>query len=178
MMMRRHSARRLLLPMLAGLLAIACDDSPSSPQDRALEELSSAVEPLRDLAAAQNVGYEVLVTHPTNGNECLRHPDLGAMGYHYLNPDLVDESVAVTTPEVLIYERNAAGSYEFVAVEYIVPFAIRARDAQPPELFGREFKQNDTFNLWALHAWVGKDNPSGVFADYNPDVSCGVDTHP
>jgi hypothetical protein len=39
-------------------------------------------------------------------------------------------------------------------------------------LFGQDFKHNDTFGIWALHAWVWKDNPSGIFADWNPRVTC------
>jgi hypothetical protein len=26
--------------------------------------------------------------------------------------------------------------------------------------------------FYALHAWVWQDNPDGVFANFNPDVSC------
>jgi hypothetical protein len=61
---------------------------------------------------------------------------------------------------------------EFVAVEYVIPFSIRGTEQPPPVLFGHEFKQNHTFDLWALHAWVGRDNPSGTFADWNPNVTC------
>jgi hypothetical protein len=36
---------------------------------------------------------------------------------------------------------------------------------------GQQFRVNSAFGVWALHAWVGRDNPSGVFADWNPRVS-------
>lgn len=160
------------VPLLLAALLSACGDTTVSPQEAALDELRAAVAPIEDLTAAQQAGYSVLVVHPTNGNECLRDPMMGAMGYHYLNADLADGIVAVEEPEVMIYERRSDGTYDFVAVEYIVPFTIRSEDAAPPVLFGREFEQNHTFDLWALHAWVGKDNPSGTFANYNPDVSC------
>jgi len=42
----------------------------------------------------------------------------------------------------------------------------------PPVLFGHEFLRNDVFQLWGLHAWVWKDNPSGMFANWNPRVTC------
>lgn len=172
-MLRTSSLFRYVgAPLLLAALLSACDESTVSPQEAALDELRAAVAPFEGLAAAQDAGYSVLVVHPTNGNECLRDPAQGAMGYHYLNPELADGSVAVDRPEVLIYERRPDGTYDFVAVEFIVPFAVRADSASPPVLFGREFQQNYTFNLWALHAWVGKDNPSGTFANYNPDVSC------
>jgi hypothetical protein len=39
-------------------------------------------------------------------------------------------------------------------------------------LFGHAFKQNDAFQLWGLHVWLWKDNPNGIFADWNPVVTC------
>jgi hypothetical protein len=61
---------------------------------------------------------------------------------------------------------------ELVPVEYVVPFAIRADDQTPPILLGQEFRRNYTFDVWALHAWAWRDNSSGVFSDWNPDISC------
>jgi hypothetical protein len=26
--------------------------------------------------------------------------------------------------------------------------------------------------VWALHVWVGRQNPSGIFSDWNPKVTC------
>jgi hypothetical protein len=39
-------------------------------------------------------------------------------------------------------------------------------------LYGQQFKQNDTFQLWGLHVWVWEENPSGLFANWNPRVTC------
>jgi hypothetical protein len=175
MMHEKSLARRGIL-LCGALLAIAfagCDDAdPVSADDQALEALRQAVDPLQELAAAQQAGYTVIVKHPTKGFSCLFDAQLGAMGVHYLQGALVDDTVIVTSPEVLIFEPQEDGSSEFVAVEYIIPFSIRAETEPPPVLFGQQFKQNHTFDLWALHAWVGRDNPSGTFADYNPAVSC------
>ena len=62
-------------------------------------------------------------------------------------------------------------SLRLVAVEYIVPFTAWT-DPDPPVLHGLVFHANQTFQVWALHAWVFHHNPSGMFADWNPDVSC------
>jgi len=59
-----------------------------------------------------------------------------------------------------------------VAVEYIIPYTFHSRDAEPPVLFGQKFAQVDAFQLWGLHAWVWKNNPSGIFAPWNPSVNC------
>lgn len=158
---------------LAALLPIACDKSdPVSPAEATLAEIRKATERFQNLQAGKDAGYSVLVTHPTTGEECLWHGQAGGMGVHYLNPALVDGAVDGTAPEVLIYVPDASGTPRLVAVEYVIPFAIRGENEPPPTLFGQEFKRNYTFNLWALHAWAWKDNPSGAFADYNPEVSC------
>jgi hypothetical protein len=91
----------------------------------------------------------------------------------YGNPALIDGSAHAEEPELLLYEPERNGRLRLVAVEYIIPYTAHSRDAKPPVLFGnQEFKQNDTFQLWGLHAWVWKHNPSGVFADWNPRVTC------
>jgi hypothetical protein len=144
----------------------------SSELNAQLAELRKAIAPYRQIDAAKAAGYNVAVAHPTGGHTCLAPPQLGGMGVHYLKPDLVDGTVNASAPEVLIYEPKADGSLELVAVEYIIPFQIRGENQPAPTLFGQELKHNFTFGLWALHAWVQKENPNGVFADYNPSVSC------
>jgi hypothetical protein len=57
-------------------------------------------------------------------------------------------------------------------VEYIVPFTDRPASATPPTLLGQEFAQVPEFGLWGLHIYVGRENPSGIFAPWNPKVSC------
>jgi hypothetical protein len=158
---------------LIGLLPIACGESdPVSPDEAALTGIRLKTEKFKNHQAAVDAGYSVLVTHPTTGAECLWHDLEGGMGVHYLNPDLFDGEVDGDSPEVLIYVNEASGKKQLVAVEYVIPFSIRGDDEPPPTLFGQEFKRNYTFDLWALHAWAWKDNPSGAFADYNPEVSC------
>lgn len=127
----------------------------------------------REAAAA--AGYEILVTHPTSGAACLDHPTEGGMGRHYLKESLVDPEVAVESPEVLIYEPMANGKLRLVGVEYIIPYEIRGPNETPPTLFGREFLHNPTFKLWMLHVWVWKNNPEGMFATWNPRITCEHD---
>ena len=40
----------------------------------------------------------------------------------------------------------------------------------PPRLFGRDFHRHPLLPVWILHTWIWKDNPAGVFADFNPRV--------
>ena len=94
------------------------------------------------------------------------------MGVHYINGDLLDATVDITEPEALVYELDAAGQIAgLVAHEYIVPIdAWTSR--RPPTLFGMDFHRHPTLPLWVLHAWLWKDNPAGVFEDWNPRSGC------
>src|SRR5712671_3033444 len=94
----------------------------------------------------------------------------GGMGFHYGNTDLINGTVSVDKPELLLYEPEKNGRLRLVAVEYIIPYSFHGSDLAPPVLFGQEFKKNATFQLWGLHAWVWRENPSGVFANWNPKV--------
>jgi hypothetical protein len=95
---------------------------------------------------------------------------LGGMGYHYVNTTLLDDKLDVTRPEAVMYEPGKHGQLELVGVEYVIPKAAWT-SAHPPVLFGRQLKLNK-FDLWALHVWVWEHNPSGLYADWNPRVSC------
>ena len=120
-------------------------------------------------------GYGVLVRHPETGAACLESEE-GGMGRHMLNPGLVgDNAVTVTEPEALIYEPTRNGGLRLVGVEYVIPYAVRDADQDPPVLFGQTFQQNSTFDLWALHVYAWKNNPNGVFAAWNPTISCEYD---
>jgi hypothetical protein len=77
----------------------------------------------------------------------------------------------VDQPELLMYEPMKNGKPRLVGVEFIFPLGLWT-SPNPPRLFGRDFKVNQEFGVWALHAWVWKENPNGMFADWNPTVSC------
>jgi len=137
-----------------------------SPQARQqLAALRRATAQYHDFDAATQSGmWEVPVPSPL---ECLDGAT-GGMGYHFVNPNnfgVLDP----TRPQALIYEPEQDGSMRLVAAEFIV---FAPESAPPPVLFGQQYHWNTRFQIWALHAWVWRGNPDGVFADYNPVVSC------
>jgi len=102
---------------------------------------------------------------------CVESP-MGGMGFHIANLEQLNNgSVSLLRPEVLLFAPTEDGSMEFLGVEYIVPAPLWDFNA-PPELMGLPFHFNPAQNIWALHVWVGKPNPAGMFADWNPNVSC------
>ncbi|TWI07303.1 hypothetical protein [Aerolutibacter ruishenii] len=131
-----------------------------------VNELRRATAPLHPLEAAAAAGWDTPITG------CIANPDpaVGGMGYHYANETLLaDGTVDPLRPEVLVYAPKPGGGMQLVAVEYIV---FTELNPVPPELFGQTFHLNPNINAWTLHAWVWKHNPSGLFADFNPNVSC------
>lgn len=147
--------------------ASASDASFGPDVAKDLAALRRVTAPYHDFATGKNAGWGTQITG------CMTDPGgAGGMGFHYGNTDFIDGTAQVERPQLLLYEPESNGKLRLVAVEYIIPYTFHARSDTPPELFGRQFKQVDAFQLWGLHAWVWKENPSGMFADWNPNVNC------
>ncbi len=76
-----------------------------------------------------------------------------------------------------MYEPRDEGSLRLLGVEYLVFQQAwhDAGNAASPNLLGREFYLNTTLldePFYALHVWVWQFNPLGLFANWNPLVSC------
>jgi hypothetical protein len=132
---------------------------------RQVERVRTATERFQDLATAVDRGWTD--QYP----EGCAASDEGAQAFHYLNPSLVDGEVDLLEPELFMYEPQADGSMELVGVDYVIPFDQWA-GAEPPTLLGRPLMRNEPLGVWAIHIWAWRANPAGVFAPWNPDVSC------
>ena len=129
--------------------------------------LRNLIAPMHSLAGAANAGFGAALS------ECVASP-MGGMGFHYANMARLDAVVKWDEPEVLVFapSPDAKDGMKLGAVEYIVPKALVA---QPPVLFGETFVEGGPGNsLWTLHVWVGINNPAGLFAPWNPKVSCSA----
>ena len=139
-------------------------DATMSAADRAAAQVATAG--YQDVQTAEAAGYASSLD--TLG--CFQDAALGGMGVHYINPTLMDADVDITKPEALVYELDADGKIAgLVAHEYIVPIEAWT-SATPPSLFGVSFHRHPTLPLWVLHAWLWKDNSTGIFQDWNPAV--------
>lgn len=107
---------------------------------------------------------------------CVSHPTEGAMGYHYFNQELVDDlAVDPLAPEVLVYAPAPNGRLRLVAVEWVVPGPNTNPPgvSEPPSVLGMEMHiLVPAVGFWLKHAWIWKHNPAGMFADWNPRVTC------
>lgn len=166
---------RLVLP----LLTAACGGASLTPVppmpsvagfgpevEQGVVRLRAATAPFRDLDAAVVAGYV------RDAATCLAHPPHGAMGFHHVNRGYVDARVEVERPEILTYERQENGRYVLTGAEYMIPYRLWPADSTPPTVFGLDLKRADNLRLWYLHVWIWKENPAGLFADWNPAIRC------
>lgn len=106
---------------------------------------------------------------------CLSNPNgEGAIGIPYARLDRFDATIDLSEPEILFYEPQSDGTLKLVGGEPVVPIAAWPEE-QPPSLFGREFHTNQEHGLYGLHMWIWRNNPNGVFAFWNANVSCEFD---
>jgi hypothetical protein len=145
---------------------------PSQPSNSLVQTVREATWPFEDVAAAEAAGYGMFLG-------CVSGPQAGAMGFHYPNPALIGDGLLdASRPEILVYEIKN-GKHSLVAVEFLVLAEDwDANNASPPVLQGQVFHYNGSPNryglpaFYELHVWAWKQNPNGVFADWNPNVSC------
>jgi hypothetical protein len=202
--MQTNSRSRWTLPLGLGLAvltvaAVALMPSVASAEEEAtahdhgahaaglqdeLAQVRAATARFHRVEEAIEAGYEL---GWVNGSGvriitgCVSHPTAGAMGYHYINEELMsDLAVDPLEPEALVYESAPDGGLKLVAVEWIVrgpqsnPPGVPA-GAPPPAVLGMDMHilvppPGPAFYL--MHAWIWKHNPAGMFADWNPKVTC------
>jgi hypothetical protein len=132
--------------------------------DRDIARARAATTAFKNVDAAIAAGYP-------RETDCVQYQPHGAMGYHFTNKGLRDATLDVEKPEVLVYEKMPDGSFSFNGVEYVVPIAAWTKD-QPPTIMGQPLKKAEKLGIYYLHVWIWKASPTGVFADWNPDVKC------
>ncbi len=135
-----------------------------------LAQVRAATAKYHTLEAAAADGYALI----PGLDYCFEKPGVGAMGYHYINPTLLDTSLDANQPEAMVYNRTIGGQLRLGAVEYIVPADAwdSAGNSQPPELLGESLHLNAALGVYVLHAWIWQVNPAGILEDWNPTVSC------
>jgi hypothetical protein len=103
------------------------------------------------------------------------------MGFHYVSgAAMADGKLDPARPEILLYAPGPSGPV-LIGAEYFKPDADQdlQTDNDRPTLFGRAFDGSMLGHTptmpkhYDLHAWFFKRNPSGMFAVWTPDVSCG-----
>ncbi|MDX1675392.1 MAG: hypothetical protein R3314_11405 [Longimicrobiales bacterium] len=184
----------LALTVLAAPLAGQVAPIP----DAELAAIRAATEKYMDIDRAIADGYvlpmKMCISAPDEGLPA----QLGGMGLHYVRPDLLgitgeEPRVAgdgthtdFLTPAVLIYQPMPDGSQKLVAIENLVWAGAwhAAGNDGPPDFHGFQYyymHDNPETEIdeahgfephYELHFWLYEDNPAGMFAPFNPRVSC------
>lgn len=210
---RPGPARRTRAPLLV-LFLTACggtaDEAPppedaveasvASALEPTLEEIRAATERFMDVEVALAEGYVRDPMDLCDTAEMMGQPaEMGAMGVHYARMDLLgitgppDPKIRGTgthldwtQPSILIYEPQADGSLELVAVENLTFTDAweAAGNTEPPTLHGvaYDYMADDPATdvdeahhfapHYDRHVWLYRENPNGVFAPFNPNVTC------
>jgi hypothetical protein len=181
-------------------------ETPPAEESNAaeLEQVRTATQRFADVNVALAEGYipdpsGMCITAAMEG----RPETDGAMGIHYLKPDLLGLSQApgrvngtgmhtdFSSPAVLLYEPQADGSLVLVGVENLVWEAAwqQAGNSTPPSFLGNTYNhmvdnpQTEVDEAhgfephYDLHMWLYRDNPTGRFSPFNPAVTCQHAAH-
>jgi hypothetical protein len=195
----RTVASFVLLSFVAGSIACTAPASPGSGEPT-LAEVRKLTERFQDVRVALAEGYvrdpfELCDTAAMMGRPAVE----GAMGVHYFRPDLLGITKPPSPrvigdgthtdfrePSILIYEPQADGSMQLVAVENLV-FAAAWKAAgknDRPTFHGVPYDSmiddpktaTDEAHMFEphfdRHVWIYRDNPRGVFSPFNPAVTC------
>ena len=173
-MIRPFTGRRVgwLVPLGVVMLLMATV-APVASGDDQLQRVKAATARYHSVAQAERDGYVL-------NSPCVASP-AGTMGFHYENFALMaDDAIDPQLPEILVYAPKQNGELELVAIEYWKEDADgdMATDTDRPSLFGVPFNgpmpgHHPAMPVhYDLHVWLWEDNPSGLFAQFNPSISC------
>jgi hypothetical protein len=187
------------LNVLTIIAARAAAAAPG-PGEPTLDEVRALTTRFQDVKVALAEGYvrdptDMCDTAPMMG----RPAALGGMGIHFFRPDLlgitappnprVDGNGTHTDfrkPAILIYEPREDGSLELVAVENLVFKKAweAAGHTKLPTFHGVDYDTmfddpstsvDEAHNFephYDRHVWLYRPNSNGMFAQYNPTVTC------
>jgi hypothetical protein len=171
----RVAAASTAAAALAGLALTAAPaqaaPAPGASVTAQLASVRAATAKYHDVATAIADGYVP--------NEHCEASPAGTMGFHYINYGRL-MGTDVTQPPILLYVPAADGGVRLAGVEYFHVDADQdvTTNDDVPSLFGQRFNgpmlghepgmpiHDD------LHVWLWAHNPNGMFAQWNPSVSC------
>ena len=173
--------KRIVIAVTAALPVLAIVGYAAASGQSELADVRQVSAKFHRVDAAIQAGYELGYVNGSGTRiitGCIAHPTAGAMGYHYFNKALIDDLVVdPLKPEGLVYETSASGKLKLVSVEYVVPGpgSVPPGVSEAPTVFGMPMHilvPPPGPGFYIHHAWIWKHNPSGMFADWNPEVSC------
>lgn len=198
---------RLLLAAALGLFCATSSGARQArmPTEPTLDQVRAATQKYRDVKVAEREGYvRDPMGHCVTATVIGYPASAGAMGIHYLRKDLLGLAGPPNPridgngthkdflkPALLLYEPQKDESLELVGIENMVfEKAWMARHKTRPSFRGVPYERMaddpatpvDEAHMFMphfdRHVWLYRKNPSGVFAPFNPRVSCAAFRNP
>jgi hypothetical protein len=171
--MKRSILLAVVIALLVPVAALAGSGALRESQlKRELAAVRAATARYHSVEAAEADGYMAV-------SPCEELPGQGVMGFHYLNPGYAQDLASTPEqPEILLYVPDQHGKLKLAGVEYFQAAAGRTAE-QAPEILGVKFDgpmpghSPDMPEHFDLHLWLWEQNPSGLFAAWNPALTCG-----
>ena len=160
--------KTLLVSGVIGILALILIAARTFGQSD-LAKIRRATAQFHRTETAKAAGYDLR----PGLDHCFDNPGVGGMGFHYIDAAALDTKVDLLHPEAMVYIPSPDG-LQLGAVEYIIPQDQwdATGSTEPPMLMGMHLHLNKDLHVYIMHAWVWKNNPRGVWEDWNPNVSC------
>ncbi|MBW3553335.1 MAG: hypothetical protein KY466_07495 [Gemmatimonadetes bacterium] len=162
------------------------------------DAIRAATQKYADVKVALAEGYILPMAICVNATMEGQPAQLGAMGLHYIRPDLLGIAEVAPRvngtgthtdflqPGVLVYEPQADGSEKLVAIENLVWAKAwkEAGNTAAPSFHGQEYyymHDNAATEVdeahgfephYELHMWLYKENPAGIFSPFNTATTC------
>ncbi|MFB6087838.1 MAG: hypothetical protein ABEJ85_04895 [Haloarculaceae archaeon] len=160
---RRDVLRRSALAASAGLAGCLTSAGGGSNAAKRLRKHRESLSRFRDVTTAIDEGYRTAAQYVRT--------DDGVLGIPLVKPSI--GKLDPERPQIVLYGLTDDNQYELFGLKWYVP--AEKRDG-PPSLFGQSFDGPLSGKIWlvpehyALHAWLFRDNPDGMFALYNPAI--------
>ncbi len=167
--------KKVFLSLMAAALLVA--SMATAVMARSPVDLTPELKAAKAATAKYNSVTKALADGYLFTDDCVSSPPIpgnqGGMGFHYVNLGLMDTTVDPLTPEILLYVPNGAG-VRLVGVEYTV---LDVGQSTPPTIFGQTMAgpmpgHDGGPSHYDIHVWLWEENPNGIFASFNPNVSC------
>jgi hypothetical protein len=178
----RYRALSTIVFVIVGLALIGTGSIAAASRADELAPIRAATAAFHDVDAAKAAGYQLGYVNGAGRliiDGCITNvanPAAGAMGYHYFNKTLIDDmAVDELHPEGLVYGPGPDGKLQLGAVEYVVPGpnSNPAGPATVPSVLGEPMHiLVPAVGFYIRHVWLWRHNPSGMFSDWSPEVSC------
>lgn len=172
---------------------------PAMANSEDLDVIRAATEKYSDVNVALAEGFI-----PDPSGHCVSAaaeglpPEWGAMGIHYINPELLQITAGeprvngngthtdFTQPAILLYEPQEDGSLVLMGIENLVWIEAweAAGNTEKPVFMGRNWdmmadnpatdgdEAHGFMPHYDQHVWLYRENPSGILNPFNPAASC------